>query len=384
MGVRRRNFNFMKRIDACLGIPLIFVLSIFKLRNKEIPKKINKILLIRLGNLGDAILSIPAIRELKRNLSKSKIYMLTSPKTIGVYANVSYIDKLITINLNLSNLYNQLKILRKENFDLVIDMENYSRTTALFTYFLKPKFSIGFNSKGQYRARLFDKSFVYDNGDKHEVDCFFDLIKPLKIKIKTKELEFNVKPDKYVDKLLKENNLSKKHLKIIVHASNNKDWNIKRWPEQRFASLITQLIIKHKAKIILIGTKEDKEIINRVKGLSNQDKSIIDFSGKLNIPQTAYLIKRCDLYIGNDTGPMHLSAAVQTPTIGIYGPVNVNKWGPYGKKHVGIKKDMPDCKPCFEISKINKHCKYPLPCEMAIKVGDVMMVVDKMVGEMGR
>ncbi|MDD5192771.1 MAG: glycosyltransferase family 9 protein [Candidatus Nanoarchaeia archaeon] len=374
-------------MDAYAGIPLISLLSIFKLRNKEIPQKINKILLIRLGNLGDAILSVPMIRELKRNFPKSKIYMLTSPKTAGVYTNVSYIDKLITINLSLSNLYNPLKILRKENFDLIIDMENYSRVTALFTYFIKPKFSIGFNSENQFRASLFDASFVYDNGDKHEVDCFFDLVRPLKIKIKNKELEFHVKADKHVDKLLKENKLSKKDLKIIIHPSNNKDWNIKRWSEERFASLITQLIKKYKAKIILIGIKEDKEIIDRVKRLVDSNKNLFDFSGRLNISQTAYLIKKCDLYIGNDTGPMHLSAAVQTPTIGIYGPVNVHKWGPYGKKHSYVCKynnKNNKCWPCFEISKINKNCKYPLPCEMAIRVDDVMKVVDKKVKEMGR
>lgn len=376
------NFNFIKSMDTYIGIPLIFILSVFKFKKKDLPKKPKKILLIRLGNIGDAILTIPAIRELKRNFPKSKIFLLTSPKTAGIYTNFSYINKLITINLTLSNLYNQLKILRKENFDLVIDMENYSRVTALFTYFLKPKFSIGFDSERQHRASIFDLTTRYDNGDKHEVDCFFDLIKPLNIKIKNKELEFNVKEDKYVNKLLKKYNLSKKDLKIIIHPSNNKDWNIKRWPEERFASLIAQLIKKYKAKIILIGTKEDKEINNRVKTLVN--KQIIDLSGKLNIPQLAYLIKKCDLYIGNDTGPMHLSTAVQTPTIGIYGPVNLHKWGPYGKKHIGIKKEMLDCKPCFEISKINKKCKYPLPCEMVIRVKDVMKVIDKKIRGKGR
>lgn len=375
------NFNFIKNMDAYLGIPLIFVLSIFKFKKKQIPNKIKKILLIRLGNLGDAILSIPMIRELNRNFPKSKIFMLTSPKTIGVYANVSYIDRLITINLNLSNLYNQLKILRKENFDLVIDMENYSRVTALFTYFLKPKFSIGFDSKRQHRASLFDVAAKYDNGDKHEVDCFLDLIKPLNIKIKNKELEFNVKADKYVDKLLKQSKISKKDLKIIVHPSNNKDWNIKRWPEERFASLISQLIKKYNAKIILIGTNEDKEIINKVKDLSKS--SITDFSGKLNIPQLAYLIKKSDLYIGNNTGPMHLAVAVNTPTIGIHGPDNAEKWGPYGKKHFAIKSPL-KCSPCFAISKMNNKCEYPLPCQMAIRVEDVMKVVDKKVKEIGK
>jgi len=368
------NFNFIKKVDKYVGIPLIYTLGFLKKFNKkETPKNPKKILLIRLGNLGDAILTIPTIRELERNFPKSKIHMLTSPKTVGIYTNVPYIDKLTTIDLSLNELYNQLKILRKENFDLVIDMENYSRVTSLFTYFLKPKFSIGFDSKGQFRARVFDKSFIYDNGDKHEVDCFFDLITPLNPKIKNKELEFNVKSDKYVDKLIKENNISKSDFKIIIHPSNNKDWNIKRWPEERFAELINQLIKKYNAKIILIGTKEDKQIIDNVKKLSNS--KIIDFSGKLNIFQTADLIKKSDLYIGNDTGPMHLSAAVQTPTIGIYGPVNIKKWGPYGKKHIGIKKEMPNCKPCFEISKINKKCKYPLPCQMAVKVQDVMDAV---------
>ena len=113
-------------------------------------------------------------------------------------------------------------------------------------------------------------------------------------------------------------------------------------------------------------------------------KDIILSSGKTkDLVQLAYLLSKCDLFVGNDSTPMHLSAAVGIPCIAIFGPANPKKWGPYGKNHKIVQAKL-DCIPCWSRGTMNKSCSYPLECQKAIKVKDVMNAVDEIVMRLGR
>lgn len=381
------SFNHIKKLDRIIGIPLNFSLGIFKIKKNPIPKSIKKVLFIRLGNIGDAVLSIPTLREFKRNFPKTKIYVLTSSRTGKIYDNVPYLDKIIDFNLeedegiikstskNLSILKGLISKLRKEKFDIIFDLETYSRVTPIITFFSKPKFSISYDSEKQYRAFLYDKKLEYP-WDRHEVECFLDIIRHLDVKIKNKELEYQVKKDRFVDNLLKENEISKKDKFVIIHPGNNVDWQIKRWPKERFAKVAKRIVKEYGFKVILIGSKTDIELNEEVMKLSKlPKKKIFNLAGKTNIKQLAYLISLAKLYIGNDTGPMHLSAAVQTPTIGIFGPPSPKKWGPYGKKHSYVWKGI-NPYPCWNLGKLNCTCPTFLLCELSITVEDVMKEIN--------
>lgn len=363
-------FNLIKKLDRGIGIPINFILGFFKFKEKTIPKKIKKVLFIRLGNIGDAILTIPTLREFQRNFPKTKLYVLTSSRTGRIYDNVGYIDNLIDFNIienngvfkdiyeNISIIKKLISKLKKKKFDLIIDMETYSRVTPLITYFSKPRFSISFDSPRQHRGFIYDKKIEYP-WDRHEVECFLDLIRILNIKIKNKNLEYKFQRDKLVDKLLSENGISKKDKFVIVHSGCNKDWIIKEWPRERFAEVMKSIIKRYNAKIILTGGQNDFETNEEIIKLAKlPEEAVFNFAGKLNIHQLAYLISKAKLYVGNDTGPMHLSASVQTPTIGIFGPSTPLKWGPYGKKHLGVHSNINQY-PTLILGKLSKDAKSP-------------------------
>ncbi len=393
MDSKKSILSKIKDVDRYLGIPLNFlvfladrILSPIKFFRKKTKKNIiSKILIIRLGAVGDSILSIPMVRELKRDFPKSKITLLTTSKTGGVYNEIKYVDNVMTFKFieeknilysfikNISQLKNLMKRIRREKFDIIIDTEQYSRITPLIAYFSGAKKRIGFNPEGEARGFLFNEKINHDK-IKSESECFLDLLKPLNIKIKNKELEFNVKKDRTVDNFLKENIISKEDLVILMHPGNSKEFSIKRWPKERFAEVARRLIDKYNAKVILVGSPHELDLDNDIKLLSKRD--LIISTGKTsNLIQLAYLISKGNLFIGNDSTPMHLSVAVKTPSIAIFGPADSRKWGHFGKKYIMLQKNLP-CIPCWHRGTMNKNCNCPLPCEQAIKVNDVMKAVD--------
>ncbi len=384
----------IKRVDKYLGVPINFLVFLFDkilIFKKKPSKKINKILIIRLGAIGDSIISIPMIRELKRNYPKSKITMLTTSKTGGIYDNIPYLNNVISFKFkeeknifysgykNMIGLIKILSKLKKENYSVVIDTEQYSRITPLISYYLSNQ-RIGFDSEGEGRGFLLTAKIEHDE-NKHEVECFLDLIKPLNIKIKNKTLEFPIKRDKFVDDFFKENKISKRDLVIAIHPGNSIEFAVKRWPKERFAEITRYLTDKYKAKIILVGAPHETELTNEIKRLSKRDL-IISAGRTKDISQLAYLLSKCNLFIGNDSTPMHLSASVGIPCIAIFGPANPKKWGPYGKKHISIRKNI-TCSPCWSRGEMKK-CKLPLKCETEIKTQDVLSIVEKQLGGIRR
>jgi ADP-heptose:LPS heptosyltransferase len=172
---------------------------------------------------------------------------------------------------------------------------------------------------------------------------------------------------------LKAGNFSLTHLKLkshqfIVGFNVSTTWQTKMWRVERFARLAEMLNNQYGAIIILTGGKSDAQIGEKIMELApDSDKYIIALTGNTTLWQLGNLIKHCDIYITCDSGPMHISAALNTPTIALFGPTDPIRHRPYGDGHIVIKKDM-KCSPCYK-----RECKYKsFACMEAIQVEDVM------------
>jgi heptosyltransferase-2 len=336
-------FSIIKKIDSLIGPVIIFALeksSKFITRKSD---KTKKILLIKFGNIGDVLITTPSIRAIREKFPESKITILTSKRTCGLYEQYSYIDNVINANLaenknivgnlvsTIIGTFSLAKTIRNENFDLVIDFETYSTFSACLSFFSGASTRIGIDFEGSPRKKLYSYSLPYIQENRHELDTFLELVSLIGAKTTNKETEIIIskKDLKFADKLIKR---LPKQKTIAIHAGGNSDWPIKRWPEENFAGLLQFLTKRYNANIILVGSKEEQEINSRLK----KENIITDIAGNANLNELAAILSKCDLFIGNDSAPMHIAAAVKTKTIGIMNCVNPKRWGPYGKGNIAI------------------------------------------------
>jgi len=235
------------------------------------------------------------------------------------------------------------------------------------------KTSIGF-SHGK-RALLFDKTTTYkDSG--HVVQSCLDLVKLLGIEYNTDKLiKLNVSDEnkKFVDDLVP------KRILIGMAPGTSTSAISRMWPKQRFAELSDKLIEKYKVKIIFVGGKSESSLINEIQNLM-KNKSI-NLAGKTSLKQLFYLIEKCNIFISNDTGPMHIAAAQGVKTIGLFGPNLPVRFGPYGPNNIAIYKGAL-CSPCINVHKGQvpecSHKEYQ-ECMKKIKVEDVLDAVKKLI-----
>ena len=159
------------------------------------------------------------------------------------------------------------------------------------------------------------------------------------------------------------------------------------WPYDKYAELCDEIIAKHDVKIIFVGALNENEAIDNIQKKMDKKGKTINAAGKVALNQLFYLISKCKLFIGNDSGPMHVAAAQGIKTLGLFGPNLPVRFGPYGKGNIGLYKGY-NCEfsPCINVHKGQvPDCLYPRnsndyqKCMKNISIDDVLKEVEKLV-----
>lgn len=330
--------NAEKKVDKYIGPFLDLLLWPFKCRGKL--RKPKRILIVRLWAIGESILTLPMIKALKERFPNAKIDVLVRDKA---YKQVFYknedIDTLVYWKF--SNLTKKFHA-----YDLAIDTEPYLNISAISSFFMAKK-SIGF-SHG-FRALLYNKKIRYN--DMQPVPLtYMDMVTPFGIKEYPKKLVKLKYPKKAKDKaknLLNEAGVRKKDFIVGFFAGASQNARCRIWPPKKFAELGDNLSKKYKAKVVLFGLDSEKGINDTIK--NNMNSKVIDLTGKTSLPESIAAIEKCNLFISNDSGPMHIAAAQGVKTIGLFGPNLPIRFGPYGPGNIGIRRDTR--KPCINVHK---------------------------------
>lgn len=312
-----------------------------------------KVLIIRLGAIGDVVETTGLIRALKK--IGCEVDYLTGKAPATLLENMQAINKLFVFEKkNYSYIFKLGLKLAKEKYDVVLNLQPSLRLKTL-------AFLTGAKKKVNYK-----KSYKF-----HAVENFFQTGKEAFPEI---ELDKNIYLD--IDNELKEKMLSKLNkdkLKICFNtgasaARQGRKWNLDNWVA--LAELIYQ---KYDAEIFIIGAKEDKDMANQIIAKVPQIKSFVD---QTTLPETAALLSCSDVVISGDTGPLHIATASKTRCIGLFGSNSVSRSGPYGENHLTIASDL-ECAPCDK-----RKCKYTdsieddTPCMINIKPQKVLDLVD--------
>jgi lipopolysaccharide heptosyltransferase II len=302
-------------------------------------EKIEKVLVVKLRAIGDVLLSTPVIKNLRYNFPNAKIDFLTEPPSKEIIEGNPFVDELIIFEREDNNPKKFLN-LRKRKYDLVIDLFCNPRS-ALITFITGAKFRVGYAFRGRsyaYNIKLKPRSGVY-----HNVEFNLDALRAIGLEIVDKKIYIPLsdESEKFAEKFWRENNLNEK---IVVALNPSGTWGTKRWGLDKFAQLGDKISEKFNAKILILWGNENE--LEDAKKISSMMKTKPILPPKTNLKQLASILKRCSFMISNDSGPMHIATAVETPTLGIYGPTNPYAQGPYGEKHLWIRKEDLECIAC--------------------------------------
>lgn len=360
--------------------------SLFSREEKtiQIDKQVKNILIISLLRIGDTVVTTPAIRAIKERLPDVNLTMVILPVAYPVLKNNPFISSLIIYDKDkirknpIIEFYKFIKIIRKKYYELGIVMD-YSFRSSLIAYLSGAPIRVGYNwlNKGFLLTHKLSLPkwvhrpgwlFKDDNSFFSEIDLKLKIIESLGIKAKDKtpQIFIDEKDRKFVEKFLKENEISEEDLLIGLHPGANEVSY--RWNSLSFAKLAEILNTEYKAKIVITGGKKDENLGKEIVDLTNIP--IISVCGKFSLEETFALIERLNLLISVDTGITHIASALKIPTIVLFGPGDPRIWRPYGNNHLLIQKDI-ECIACKSPYCMNsKHY-----CMELIKVEDVLEAV---------
>ena len=312
-----------------------------------------KILVVNLGGIGDLLLSTPALRSIKNDLKPLSLSLLTVPRVYDLARTLGYIDRVYLLEKRASPAgiwrnISMLSRLRKERFDLAINMRTMATKRGAFImkwllWAIRPALKAGRDTNG--RGGFFDiKIDEAMPGDKYEMDYDIDIAKALGARVTDRSLDIKADTEslKRVKGRMEDSGIKPGGLLIGMHMGGMPS---RRWPAENYFEFMKKVSGKSDCKFLITGEGRDYNImadLNKKTGLK-----IFDMTGGLDIKELTALISLCDLYVSNDTGPMHIAAALQTPLVAIFGPGNLARFDPRNisdKAAVLYKKA--DCAPC--------------------------------------
>lgn len=307
-----------------------------------------KILVRGTNWIGDAVMSVPALRELRRIFPDSRITLHTRSWADGLFGDAEFIDELVTFDKHrwpIKDVYDNSKFLKDDKFDLAILLPN-SFESALTSFLTKVPRRIGYN-KDVRGLLLTDPVAVPEwKGRLHEVFYYLHLIAEVERRVLGRSTVSSVMPDGRLEvsdehkakaRLMLEKagvDAGRKTVAIVAGSANSPE---KRWPVENFAKVIDKIRSDIDANVVLIGTKDETDVSKQIMDWSQL--RLIDLTGKTDLGEAAGILSIVDLVLSNDTGLAHVAPAVGTNTVVVFGPTNPDTTRPYSSlAHVLHKK----------------------------------------------
>lgn len=339
------------------------------------PEDIKRILIARTDRVGDVLLSTPVIRAVRQRYPHAYIAMMVSPLTKEILEGNPYLDEVIIYDKDGKHKgwVRSLKFsqnLKKKRFDLAIILHPTNRV-HLVTFLAGINRRVGYDRKLGFL--LTDRlKHTKQLGQKHELEYNLDVIRYLGIEADEKSLLMPLKQEseQWIEELLKEKEIDRNHKLIAIHPGASCPSKI--WPNDRFAAVADRLVVKYAAQIIIVAGPKDTVLANKI--LHHMHQAAVNLAGKTSLSQLASLLKRCDLFISNDSGPVHIASALGVPVISIFGRkqagLGPRRWGPLGLKDRFLHRDA-GCLECLA-----HNCTREFACLKAITVDDVLQAAE--------
>jgi heptosyltransferase II len=326
--------------------------------------------------IGDAVMTIPALRALKRSLPEARLFLLVKPWVAPLFEKDPDIDEIILYSDEHKGLAGKMKLARRlkdYSFDSVVLLQN-AFDAALIAFLARIKRRIGYSRDGRGFLLTDPVSFDARARELHHIDYYLNLVK---------KANFNGTPDRpwlFLD--LEERKRARQMLEglkepVIALNPGATYGSSKRWLPERFAEVAGRVITELNGSVLLLGGPKEAGIAEEI--LSNLDPSLVthasllNLAGRTSLRELMAIIAECNVLVTNDSGPMHIGYAVGTPLVAIFGSTSPEQTGPVTRTDIVIRKDIA-CSPCFE-----RECKKNnLACMNLITSDEVYAAVKKL------
>lgn len=328
------------------------------------PKKI----IVRMPNwIGDLVMATPILSDLRKKFPEAEITVMCQkplsellqedPDINEIFA----FEKLPCAFLRKVERRDVISRIREGKYDLGLLLTN-SFSSAWWFYRGQVENRVGFS--GHFRSLLLNNTPDLPK-DIHQVEAYKHLLKPLGIPVSTTLPRIFLKDEEVKEaKELLEQRGASKH-KVIGISPGAAFGPSKRWPEENFFALVEKLSKDPSLRIVIVG---DSSVTPFAKKIVRAFDSVIDLTGTTSLRMLCSIISLCDLFLTNDSGPMHIAAALKVPLIALFGSTSPQKTGPY--KHGEILYKNVSCSPCFK-----RVCPIDFPCMKKITVKEVYQKV---------
>jgi lipopolysaccharide heptosyltransferase III len=349
--------------------------------------RLRRALVVQLRHHGDVLLTSPVFAVLKNHVPSLEVDALVYAETRDMLdlhpaiAQVHVVERRWKDSGPLGRLAREWRLfaaLRARRYDLIVHLSEHPRGAWLARalaarYAVAPDFA--------RKPRLWKRSFSHlfrlpPHARRHRVEVNLDALRRIGIQPGEDErrlvLVAGEEAQRSVDALLAEQGLADKG---FIHFHPGSRWPFKCWPAERAAAFIDALA-RRGERIALTAAPEERELalIAEIRGKASA--RVADFSGKLNLKQLAALTARARLFIGVDSAPMHIAAAMQTPTVALFGPSGELEWGPWRVPHRIVASGEHPCRPCGNDGcgggKVSE-CLTRLPPEAALAAVDSLL-----------
>lgn len=337
-----------------------------------------RILVIQTAFLGDVILTTPLLEALRDRFPKAFLAVLVIPGTREILAGHPRLDDVLIYDKKggdrgMRGLLSTARRLREMWFDTCL-LPHRSFRSALLAWGAAIPVRIGF---AQSLGSLLYTQRIRRDSSRHEVHRNLQLLDPLTSGTSvhpTGRLWVSLDPEdlEWADHRLTEHGIHENDRVIAIAPGSV--WATKRWIPSSFAAVIDDLIVKHKRKVVLLGSRDDLPVINEV--LVHCREKPVTLAGKTTLRQLAAVLKRCELLITNDNGAMHVGVAQDIPVVAVFGSTTLGLgYGPFTSRAVVVERPL-ECRPCGK----HGHRDCPLGhfnCMKQISAEDVLAAVEE-------
>jgi len=307
---------------------------------------------VRLSSIGDVLMTTPVIRILRERYPNSYLAYLVEAKSKDMVTGNPDLNEVILFNKDkfknlrreegivsaLKSLSPLISKLKGKEFDLVIDLHGVFRS-GILSYLTRARKRIGIDKQ---LVSLLYTDKIKENLELHAVDEYLSLLELIEVDPAEYEKEFMIasskKDEDYIKRLVEKYKIQNDELLIAFNPATSRE--DKEWSEDKFAQVGDWINDNLQARVLVLGAPVDKDKVKRI--INKMETKAINLAGKTTLKELSCLLKRIDLLVTGDTGPMHMGVAVGTPLIALFGPTRPARYGPYQGQNLVIKSPSDD------------------------------------------
>jgi heptosyltransferase-2 len=346
------------------------------------PESIERVVVRGTNWVGDAVMTIPALRELRRVLPRAHITLATRPWAEGIFRDADFLDDILIYERprhSPASVLRQVREWRRRSFDLALLFQNAFEAAAIAALARVPV-RVGYATDGRRPLLTHPLALPLWRSERHEVFYYLNIVAGLEhllygaSRVEEHEprfmLEVSEERKREARRLLSEHG-AKNGRSLIALCPGSTNSRAKRWPAESYAALADRFVAEMAAQILLVGARDELSVSHEVARLMRHEPVVL--TGETDLEQLTAMLSMVDLLVTNDTGPAHIAAALERPTLVIFGPTDPRTTRPFSQS-AGIIRRPPDCAPCML-----RDCPIDHRCMTAITPEEVFVRAARMI-----